>query len=70
MEKPKLLAREQMISNYHPVDSYIMASSEKGRVVDEKLKVHGVKNPGVVDASVLVMPRATIITGVYPTAES
>jgi hypothetical protein len=41
-----------MVSNYHPAGSCMMALSEKVRVVDEKLRVHGVKNPRVVDASV------------------
>ncbi|KAE9375246.1 GMC oxidoreductase [Stipitochalara longipes BDJ] len=70
LEDAKKLTREQMISNYHPTGSCMMAPREKGGVVDERLRVHGVKGLRVVDASIFpVVPRGNIITNVYATAE-
>lgn len=70
LEEAKRAARENMISNYHPAGSCMMAPREKGGVVDERLRVHGVKGLRVVDASVFpVVPRGNIITSVYATAE-
>lgn len=70
LEDAKRITREQMISNYHPAGSCMMAPREKGGVVDERLRVHGVRGLRVVDASVFpVVPRGNIITTVYATAE-
>jgi choline dehydrogenase-like flavoprotein len=70
IEEAKKLVREQMISNYHPTGSCMMAPREKGGVVDERLRVHGVRGLRVVDASVFpIMPRGNVITSVYATAE-
>ena len=48
----------------------MMAPRDKGGVVGERLRVHGVKNLGVVDASIsLLVTRGNIITSVYTVAE-
>jgi choline dehydrogenase len=41
-----------MINKYHLARSCMMAPSEKGGVVDERLRVHGFKDLRVVDAGV------------------
>lgn len=47
-----------------------MMKRELGGVVDEELKVYGVKGLRVVDASVLpIIPRGNILTTVYAVAE-
>ena len=70
LEEAKKIARAQMISNQHPSGSCMMAPMERGGVVDERLRVHGVKGLRVVDASIFpVVPRGNIITSVYATAE-
>ena len=59
-----------MVSNYHLAGSCMMAPRGKGGVVDERLRVHGVKGLRVVDASVFpIMPRGNINTSVYAMAE-
>lgn len=65
------MAREHIIINYHPAGSRRLAPIEKMGVLDEGLKMHGVKNPRVVDASVFeVISRGTILTNGYAMAES
>jgi choline dehydrogenase-like flavoprotein len=39
----KRVSREKMSSNYHLTGSCMMALREKGGVVDERLRVHGLK---------------------------
>lgn len=66
----KRIVRESLISNYHSAGTGMMAPRENGGVVDERLRVHGVMNLRVVDASIfLLMPRGNIITSVYVVAE-
>lgn len=58
------------MSNFHPVGSCAMLPRDKGGVVDEKLKVHGVKGLRVCDASIFPMaPRGNPISSVYAVAE-
>jgi len=60
IEEAKVLAREQMTNKYHLAISCMMAPSEKGGVVDERLRVHGFKDLRVVDACVFpTMQRGT-----------
>ncbi len=59
-----------MISNYHPAGTCMMGKENMGGVVDERLRVHGVKHLRVVDASAFpLMLKRNIITSVYATAE-
>ncbi|KAF8855124.1 alcohol oxidase [Acephala macrosclerotiorum] len=70
LDEAKKICRDHMISNYHPAGSCMMGKKEMGGVVDERLRVHGVKNLRVVDAGIFpLMPRGNIITSVYATAE-
>ncbi|KAK2033713.1 GMC oxidoreductase [Colletotrichum zoysiae] len=62
--------RSSMQSEYHPCGTCSMAPKAKGGVVDENLKVYGVRNLRVVDASVFpLIPRANIQSLVYAVAE-
>jgi choline dehydrogenase-like flavoprotein len=71
IEEGMVSARKQMISNYHPAGSCMVAPIEKRGVVNERLRVHGVKDPKVVNAIVFqVIPGRTIIMSVYSTTES
>lgn len=57
-------------SEYHPVGTCSMLPREKGGVVDSKLKVYGVSNLRIVDASVFpLLPRANMQSLVYAVAE-
>ncbi|KAI4734145.1 alcohol oxidase [Aureobasidium sp. EXF-12298] len=65
IENGKELARAYAKTNYHPCGTCSL-----GAVVDSRLKVKGVKNLRVVDASVMpLIPRGNIITTVYAVAE-
>ena len=69
LKQAKGLAR-QMITNFHPVGTCPMGSREKGGVVDERLRVHGVKGLRVVDASVFpLIMRGNVVSSVYAVAE-
>ncbi|RMZ06091.1 hypothetical protein D0862_04753 [Hortaea werneckii] len=61
----KELCRAYSTTNYHPCGTCAL-----GKVVDGRLKVKGVQNLRVVDASVIpIIPRGNIITTVYAVAE-
>ena len=62
--------KRNLITNNHPCGTCAMLPMEKGGVVDERLKVYGVENLRVVDASVFPMiPRGNIQSSVYAVAE-
>lgn len=70
VEKAKDLVRQTLVSTYHPTSTCSMMPQEIGGVVDSRLKVYGVRNLRVVDASVFpLIPRGNIQTSVYATAE-
>jgi choline dehydrogenase len=57
-------------TEYHPVGTCSMLPKDKGGVVDSKLKVYGVENLRIVDASVFpLLPRANMQSLVYAVAE-
>lgn len=65
VESAKELCRAHASTNYHPCGTCAL-----GEVVDGRLKVKGVANLRVVDASVMpIIPRGNIITTVYAIAE-
>ena len=69
LKQAKEMARE-MITNFHPVGTCPMGPREKGGVVDERLRVHGVKGLRVVDASVFpLIMRGNVVSSVYAVAE-
>lgn len=65
IEDAKELARAYAKTNYHPCGTCSLDA-----VVDTRLKVKGVQNLRIVDASVMpIIPRGNIITTVYAVAE-
>jgi choline dehydrogenase-like flavoprotein len=70
LEEAKDLARRSLISNYHPMGTCAMGKRDIGGVVDERLRVYGVKGLRVVDASIFpLMTRGNPIASVYAVAE-
>lgn len=62
--------RDNVGTLYHPAGSCKMGAREEGGVVDDQLKVYGVSNLRVVDASVMpLLPATHIMTAVYGVAE-
>ncbi|KAI7502863.1 alcohol oxidase [Hortaea werneckii] len=65
IESAKELCRAYSATNYHPCGTCAL-----GEVVDGHLKVKGVQNLRIVDASVIpIIPRGNIIATVYAVAE-
>ena len=63
-------AKGNVLTIYHPVGTCAMLPENKGGVVDDELRVHGVKNLRVVDASVIpILVSGHIQTAVYGIAE-
>jgi choline dehydrogenase-like flavoprotein len=66
---------EQFIRNsastlFHPAGSCKLGSRSEGGVVDEKLRVYGIKGLRIVDASVIpLLPATHTMTTVYAVAE-
>ena len=59
-----------MSSNYHPAGTCMMGKKEMGGVVNERLKIHGVRGLGVGDASVFpLMPRGNNVSSFDAVAE-
>lgn len=70
LEKAKEVVRQAQISVFHVSSSCAMLPREMGGVVDERLRVYGVKGLRVVDASVFPLePSGNIISTVYAVAE-
>ena len=62
--------REALTSEYHPVGTCSMMPESEGGVVDTKLKVYGIANLRVVDASIFPLEiRNNLQTSVYAVAE-
>lgn len=69
-EQWKDYVRRTALSIYHPVGTCSMLPKEDGGVVDSRLKVYGVDNLRVVDASIMpLLISAHIQTAVYGIAE-
>ncbi|PVH71499.1 GMC oxidoreductase [Cadophora sp. DSE1049] len=62
--------RNSATTLFHPVGTCKMGKREEGGVVDSELKVYGVRNLRVVDASMMpIVPAAHTMTTVYAVAE-
>jgi choline dehydrogenase-like flavoprotein len=69
-EQWEAYVRENVSTFYHPLGTCAMLPKEDGGVVDPELRVYGVRNLRVVDASVIpLMISANIQTAVYGIAE-
>jgi choline dehydrogenase-like flavoprotein len=69
-EEWEAYVRENVSTFYHPLGTCAMLPKKDGGVVDSKLRVYGVSNLRVVDASVIpIMISANIQTAVYGIAE-
>ncbi|KAI0815493.1 aryl-alcohol dehydrogenase [Xylaria sp. FL0064] len=70
LEAAKKYVKRSAISIWHPCGTCAMLPREKGGVVDTQLKVYGMENLRVVDASVIpLIPNANIQATVYAIAE-
>lgn len=70
LDEAKEYVKRNFISGNHQCGTCAMLPREKGGVVDDRLRVYGVKNLRVVDASVFPLaPRGNIQTSVYAVAE-
>jgi choline dehydrogenase-like flavoprotein len=62
--------REALTSEYHPIGTCSMMPESEGGVVDTKLKLYGVANLRVIDASIFPLEiRNNLQTSVYAVAE-
>lgn len=70
-EDAKEAIRKYGATNYHPCGTCAMAKAELGGVVDGELRVHGISNLRICDASIFpIIPRGNILSTVYAVAES
>ena len=70
LDAAKEHVRRNLITNNHPCGTCAMLPKETNGVVDDRLKVYGVRNLRVVDASIFPMiPRGNIQSSVYAAAE-
>jgi choline dehydrogenase-like flavoprotein len=70
LEDAKAILPINSATNYHPCGTCSMMREDLGGVVDERLRVYGMENVRVCDASVLsIIPRGNILTAVYAYAE-
>ncbi|KUJ09211.1 alcohol oxidase [Mollisia scopiformis] len=70
LEEVKDIVRDSLITHLHPMGTCAMLPKEKGGVIDERLRVHGVKGLRVCDASIFpVAAKGNPITAVYAVAE-
>ncbi|KAK4543053.1 hypothetical protein LTR36_005830 [Oleoguttula mirabilis] len=71
LEDIKASLRQYAGTNYHPTGTCSMLPEEVGGVVDSRLRVYGVRNLRVIDASVMPMiTRGNVIATVYAIAEN
>jgi choline dehydrogenase len=69
-EKAEQIVKDTVITSFHPVGTCSMLPRGKGGVVDERLRVYGVKGLKVVDASIVPLNvRGNIASVVYAVAE-
>ena len=65
LEGAKKLVKDVSMSNYHPCETCALPPRERGGVVDDRLRVFGVKGLRVCDASImLAIPRGNIMFSV------
>jgi choline dehydrogenase-like flavoprotein len=70
LEGGKEIVRQAQVSIFHPTGSCAMLPREQGGVVDNRLRVHGIKGLRVVDASIFPLePSGNIQGTVYAVAE-
>ena len=70
LDKAKEFVKLASTTNWHSCGTCAMAPRDKGGVVDEKLRVYGVKGLRVVDASVFpLVPQSNTQSLVYVVAE-
>lgn len=70
LDAAKEHVRRSIITNNHLCGTCAMLPKETGGVVDDRLRVYGVKNLRIVDASIFPMiPRGNIQSSVYAVAE-
>lgn len=62
--------RRNVVTYNHPCGTCAMMPEKLGGVVDDRLRVYGVKNPRIVDASIFpLIPKVNIMATVYAMAE-
>lgn len=70
LDKAKAFVKLGSTTNWHSCGTCAMAPQESGGVVDEGLRVYGVKNLRIVDASVFpLIPQSNLQSLVYAVAE-
>jgi choline dehydrogenase-like flavoprotein len=70
IERAKEFVKEVAISSWHPIGTCSMSPKADGGVVDERLRIYGVKGLRVVDTSVMPLNvRGNIASAVYAIAE-
>jgi choline dehydrogenase-like flavoprotein len=70
LDAAKKIVKERLFSTFHPVGTCAMMPREIGGVVDNRLRVHGMKKLRVVDASIFPMETlGNIQATVYAVAE-
>lgn len=70
VEEAQEAIRKHAATNYHPCGSCAMLALEDNGVVDGSLRVYGIQNLRICDASIFpIIPRGNILTTVYAVAE-